>query len=257
VTNKELENSRKMSGPSLDLEKPNVIGGLDRLVTNFAMSAIAVVPTFFVCIAKPWRLSPLLDKDDPDGRTGMLLAPGAFFPLALMVSFIIAALLATPETINTNGSYIGPDLAVAVQSAASKGDVWKIIATIMPIYGMTVFIGLLAMTLKPWVGQHWTLRVSLRAGFYIIGVLTSWMILVTAVGDLIQLSTGSYKTASLIYKIVIVPTLGSVFWMYFWFFNNNGSVSKLRSGALSLAMAGLVFAVFAGLNFLIIFLSRL
>jgi len=179
-----------MSGPSLDLEKPNVIGGLDRLVTNFAMSAIAVVPTFFVCIAKPWRLSPLLDKDDPDGRTGMLLAPGAFFPLALMVSFIIAALLATPETINTNGSYIGPDLAAAV-------------------------------------------------------------------GDLIQLSTGSYKTASLIYKIVIVPTLGSVFWMYFWFFNNNGSVSKLRSGALSLAMAGLVFAVFAGLNFLIIFLSRL
>lgn len=246
-----------MSGPSLDLEKPNLIGGLDRLVTNFALSAIAVIPTFFTCIAKPWRLRPLLDRDDPDGRMGMLLAPGAFFPLALMVSFIIAAMLATPETISTNGSYIGPDLAVAVQSAASEGDVWKIIATIMPIYGMAVFFGLLATALKPWAGQDWTLRVSLRAALYIIGIFTSWMILVTAVADLIQLSTGSYKTASLLYKVVIVPTLGSVFWMYFWFFHNNGAVSKLRSGALSVAMAGLIFAVILGLNFLMSFLSSL
>lgn len=244
-----------MSGPSLDLEKPNMIGGLDRLVTNFAISVIAVIPTFFMCIAKPWRLKPLLDGDDPDGRMGMLLAPGAFFPLALMLSFFIAALLATPETINTNSSYIGPDLAVTVQSAASTGDVWKIIATIMPIYGMAVFFGLLAMTLKPWIGQEWTLRVSIRAGLYIIGVLTSWIIFVTAAGDLMQLSTGSYKTASLLYKIVIVPTVGSVFWMYFGFFYNTESVSKLRSGALSVAMAGLVLAVFAGLNFLISFLS--
>lgn len=246
-----------MSGPSLDFEKPNLIGGLDRLVTNFAISAIAVFPTFFTCIAKPWRVRPLLDRDDPDGRMGMLLAPGAFFPLALMVSFIIAAVLATPETINTNGSYIGPDLAVAVQSAASEGNVWKIIATIMPIYGMAVFFGLLTTTLKPWAGQDWTLRVSLRAALYIIAVLTSWMILVTAVADLIQLSTGSYESASLIYKIVIAPTLGTIFWMYFWFFRNNGAVSKLRSAALSLAIAGLIFGVLAGLNFLMSFLSSL
>lgn len=246
-----------MSGPSLDFEKPNVIGGLDRLVTNFAISAIAVFPTFLTCVAKPWRLRPLLDRDDPDGRMGMLLAPGAFFPLALMVSFIIAALLATPETINTNGSYIGPDLAVAVQSAASTGDVWKIIATIMPIYGMAVFFGLLGTALKPWAGQDWTLRVSLRAALYVIGAFTSWMILVTAVADLIQLSTGSYETGSLLYKIVIAPTFGSVFWMYFCFFRSSGSVSKLRSGALSVAMAGLIFAVIVGLNFLMSFLSSL
>lgn len=246
-----------MSGPSLDLEKPNLIGGLDRLVTNFAISAIAVVPTFMTCIVKPWRVRPLLERDDPDGRMGMLLAPGAFFPLALMVSFIIAALLATPETIQTNGSYIGPDLAVAVQSAASEGDVWKIIATILPIYGMAVFFGLLATALKPWAGQDWTLRVSLRAALYIIGVLTSWMILITAVADLIQLSTGRYETASMLYKIVIIPTLGAIFWMYFWFFRNNGSVSKRRSAALSLAIAGLIFSIILGLNFLMSFLSRL
>lgn len=246
-----------MSGPSLDLEKPNLIGGLDRLVTNFAISAIAVFPTFLTCVAKPWKLRPLLDRDEPDGRMGMLLAPGAFFPLALMVSFIIAAVLATPETINTNGSYIGPGLAVAVQSAASEGDIWKIIATIMPIYGMAVFFGLLTTVLKPWAGQDWTLRVSLRAALYTIGFLTSWMILVTAIADLIQLSTGSYETGSILYKIVIVPTLGAIFWMYFWFFRNNGSVSKLRSSLLSLAMAGLVFAVIVGLNSLISYLTSL
>lgn len=246
-----------MSGPSLDFEKPNVIGGLDRLVTNFAISAIAVIPTFLTCVAKPWRLRPLLDRDEPDGRMGMLLAPGAFFPLALMVSFVIAAFLATPETINNNGSFIGPDLAVAVQSAASEGDVWKIVATIMPIYGMAVFFGLLGAALKPWAGQDWTLRVSLRAALYVIAAFTSWMILITAVADLIQLSTGSYKTGSLIYKIVIVPTFVSLVWMYFCFFRNNGSVSKLRSGALSLAMTGLIFTVIVGLNYLMGFLSRL
>jgi len=245
-----------MSEPSLNLDKPNLIGGLDRLVTNFAISAIAVFPTLFFCIVKPWKLRPLLDRDDPDGRMGMLLAPGAFFPLVLMVFFVIAAILATPETINTNGSYIGPDLAVAVQSAASEGDVWKIIATIMPIYGMTVFFGLLAMTLKPWAGQDWTLRVSLRASLYINGALTSWMILVTAIADLIQLSTGSYETASILYKIVILPTLGAIFWMYFCFFRNGGSVSRRRSLALSLAIVGLIFAVIFGLNFLMMFLSR-
>lgn len=246
-----------MSGPNLDLEKPNMIGGLDRLVTNFAISAIAVVPTFFTCVAKPWRLTPLLDRDDPDGRSGMLLAPGAFFPLALMVSLIIAALLATPETINTNGSFIGPGLAVAVQSAAAAGDVWKIIATIMPIYGMAVFFGLLGTALRPWAGEDWTLRVSLRAALYIIGALTSWLILTTALIDLVQLSTGSYESVSLLYKIIITPTLGTIFWMYFCFFRNSGSVSKLRSGALSIAMAGLIVVVFLGLNFLISFLSNL
>lgn len=240
-----------MSGPSLDLEKPNAIGGLDRLVTNFALSVVAVVPTFLTCIIMPWRLSPLLERDDPDGRMGMLLAPGAFFPLSLMVSLLIAALLATPETINTNGSYIGPGLAVAVQSAASEGDIWKIISTIMPIYGVAIFMGLVAMILKPWTHEGWTLRVSLRAAFYISGVLTSWMILTTAVADLIQLSTGSYEAASLIYKGIVVPTCGSVIWMYFWFFRNDGSVSKLRSGALAFGMFGLIVAVFVIADLLI------
>ena len=152
-----------MSGPNLDLEKPNAIGGLDRLVTNIALAFIAVIPTFLTCISMPWKLRPLLDRDDPDGRMGMLLAPGAYFPLSLMIFFIIAAVLATPETLSNNGAFIGPGLAVAVQTAASEGNIWKIVATIMPIYGMAIFVGIIGTILKRWAGQDWTLRISLRA----------------------------------------------------------------------------------------------
>ena len=240
-----------MSGPNLDLEKSNAIGGLDRLVTNFAISAIAVLPTFWTCIVKPWRLTKLLDRDDPDGRMGMLLAPGAFFPLSLMVSFITAALLATPETVSNNGAFIGPGLALSVQSAASAGDLWKIIATIMPIYGTAVLIGLLGTVLKPWAHQDWTLRVSLRAAFYVTAVLVSWLMLTGAGIDLIRLSTGKNEIASVLYSILIVPTCGFVIWTYFWFFRNNGSVSWVRSGALSVAMFGLIVALIGVTDFLI------
>ena len=239
-----------MSGPNLDLEKPNAIGGLDKLVTNFAISAIAVIPTFWTCIFMPWRLSKLLDRDDPEGRMGMLLAPGAFFPLSLMISFIAAAMLATPETLSSNGAFIGPGLAVSVQSAASDGDIWKIVATIMPIYGTAVLIGLLGMVLKPWAHQDWTLRVSLRAAFYVTAVLVSWMILTSAAIDLIRLSSGNNQIGSFLYSIIIIPTCGFIIWTYFWFFRNNGSVSWGRSSALGIAMFGLIAALFFGTDFL-------
>ena len=239
-----------MSGPSLDLEKPNAIGGLDRLVTNFAISLIAVFPTFWACIVKPWRLTPLLERDDPDGRMGVLLAPGAFLPLALIISFMIAAVLATPETVSTNGSFIGPGLAIAVQTAAAEGDIWKIIATVMPIYGTAIVVGLLGTILKPWAHKDWTLRVSLRASFYVITVLISWMILTTAVIDLVRLSTGNFKLGSLLFKIIIPPAFAFLIWAYYWFFRNGGVLSGVRSGLLSVVMFGLIFTPFFAIDFM-------
>lgn len=231
-----------MSGPSLDLEKPNMIGGLDKLVTNFALSVIAVFPTLFACLFTPWRLTPLLNRDDPDGRMGMLLAPGAFFPLTLMMAFIVAALLATPETINNNGSFIGPDLAVSVQSAASNGDIWKIVGTIMPIYGTAIIVGLLGTCLKPWAHKDWTLRVSLRAAFYVMATLISWLLLTSAAMDLMRVSTGNNTLPSYIYFFLIIPTFCWILWVYYWFFRHDGALSPFRSGALSLAMFGLLAA---------------
>lgn len=231
-----------MSGPSIDLEKPNIIGGLDRLVTNFAISAIAVIPTFFTCIFMPWRLVPLLRQEPPDGREGMLLAPGAFFPLCLMVSFTLAALLSTPEIASNNGSFIGPNLALSVLSAASEGNVWKLIATIMPIYGTAVCIGLVGVLLKPWAHKGWNLRVSLRAAFYLTTVLISWLILTTAVIELVRAKTANNNIYSELLPFIIVPTGATIIWIYFWFFHSNGALSRLRSGILSVAMFGLMFA---------------
>jgi len=172
-----------MSGPSLDLEEPNAIDGLDRLVTQ------------------------------------------------------------TPETLTSNGSFIDPGLAVAVQSAASEGDIWKIIATIMPIYGMAVLIGLLAMILKRWAGQDWTLRTSLRAAFYMSGTLTTWMILSTAIIDLVTVPSENYELMSHLYVMIAGPTIGAIIWMYSGFFYNSGALSKVKSALLGGAMFVLIVSV--------------
>lgn len=240
-----------MSGPDLDLEKPNAIGGLDKLVTNFALSVIAVFPTFFACVVMPWRLTPLLERDNPDGRKGILLTPGAYFPLCLLVAFIVAALLATPETLSSNNSFIGPDLAVSVQNAASEGNVWKIVAIIMPIYGTAILMGVLGTCLKPWAGEGWTLRVSLRAAFYVTATMISWLLLSSALLDWMRVSSGSMTLPSYVYLFLLVPTISWIVWIYYWFFRNDGARSQARSRALAFGMLGLIAALFIVTDLLI------
>lgn len=242
-----------MSEPGFDLEKPNAIGVLDRLTTNFALSTIAVFPTFWAAIVTPWRLAKLLNLDDPNGRSGLLLAPGAFFPLSLLVSFIIAATFTTPEILNINGAFIGPELALSVRSAASDGDVWKIVATIMPIYGVAVVFGLLASFLKPWAGQDWTLRVSLRASFYVNAVLVSWLILTGTAVDWLRIASGNSQIGNTIYPVLVPLTCGWILWVYFWFFRDGGAISWVRSGLLSAAMFGMLFGLIVGIDLLIRF----
>lgn len=240
-----------MSGPDLDLEKPNVIGGLDKLVTYFAISAIAVVPTFFSCVVMPWRLTRLIGREVPEGREGLSLAPGAYFPLALMVAFITAAILSTPETLSRDNSYIGPGLAVSVQTAAAAGDVWKLVATIMPLYGSAVFLGLLGLILKPLAGPDWSLRSSIRAAFYVMGTLLAWLILVTGVVDLIGVLTENPRLGISVFPILLVPTTLVILWMNFWFVYRNGAISRVRAGGLSLLWFGLVVALMAAIDFLV------
>lgn len=230
-----------MDEPSLDLEKPNAVGALDRITTNVALSLIAVVPTFLMCLVAPWRLSGLLTGDDPEGRAGMRLAPGAFFPLCLLLSMIIGAQLTTPELARNNGAFLGPNLALSIQSAIAEGDVWRTVSTVMPIYAFAVLTGTLGVALKFWAHKEWTLRVSIRAAFYIFGVLVSWIILSTAVIDIVRTSTGGAEIVDTLMMLVPIPVLWIVFWMYFWFFRNEGDLTYLRSGILSVAMIALMF----------------
>ncbi|NQY12753.1 MAG: hypothetical protein HRT81_02700, partial [Henriciella sp.] len=175
-----------MSEPSLELDKPQAIATLDRLTTNVALSLVAVIPTFFVCILQPWRVANLVREDHPEGRSGMLLSPGAYFPLSLLVSMIAGAVLTTPEIADYNGAYLGPDLALSIQAAMSEGDIWKTIAIIMPIYGFAVLAGALGLSLKVFASEDWSLRTSLRTVFYVVGTFVSWVILSTAAIDLVR-----------------------------------------------------------------------
>ena len=237
-----------MTEPSLDLEKPNAVGALDRITTNIAISLIAVVPTFFVCIATPWRLSDMLERDDPEGRTGMLLAPGAFFPLTLLISLMLGALLTTPEIANRNGAFLGPGLALAIQSAVAEGNVWKTVATVMPIYGFAVLAGTLGLILQPLTRGTWTLRISLRAVFYVTGVFVSWIILTTAAIDLTRVATQNADLINAMYIAIPFPTLAGLIWMYMWFFRKIGDLSFLRSGLLAVAMILFKFPVIIALG---------
>lgn len=242
-----------MPEPSLELDKPQAIATLDRLTTNVALSLVAVVPTFFVCILQPWRVSKLVREDHPEGRSGMLLSPGAYFPLSLLVSMTAGAVLTTPEIANYNGAYLGPDLALSIQAAMSEGDVWKTIAIIMPIYGFTILAGALGLVLKLFASKDWTLRTSLRSVFYVIGTLVSWVILSTAAIDLVRVHSQNPGLVNALTAIISVPVLGVMVWMFFWIFRNDGALSYVRSGLLSLAMfvvlavSGILIAIPAAL----------
>ena len=237
-----------MSGPDIDLEKPNLLGGLDKIATHFGIAILAVFPTFFTCLIRPARLRPLIDRIEPDGRKGLLLSPGAFFFIALFVAFIIGALMSTPETIEYNGAYIGPDLAVQVQAAAAEGNIWKLIGTILPLYVGAVVLGLLGTLLKPFADPDWSLQASIRAAFYVMGVLISWAVLVTAVVDRLQVKAGSDKDMSFLYVFALVALITAFLWMHIGFFRNGGTVSWRRSGLLALAMFAIVGGMVFGLN---------
>jgi|GEM_PF-3060014 len=225
-----------MSEPSLELDKPQAIATLDRLTTNVALSLVAVIPTFFVCILQPWRVAKLVRDDHPEGRSGMLLSPGAYFPLSLLVSMIAGAVLTTPEIADYNGAYLGPDLALSIQAAMSEGDIWKTIAIIMPIYGFAVLAGALGVILKVFASEDWSLRTSLRTVFYVVGTFVSWVILSTAAIDLVRVHSQNRDLVNTLNGIVPVLALGVMVWMFFWFFRKDGALSYVRSGILSIAM---------------------
>ena len=102
-------------------------------------------------------------------------------------------------------------------------------------------LGLLGMILKPFAKQDWSLQTSIRAAFYVMGVLISWMLLTTAVIDLVQLKAENGKNMSFLYGFAVVPAIATFVWMYTGFFRQGGTISWVRSGVLALAMFALIF----------------
>jgi len=84
-----------------------------------------------------------------------------------------------------------------------------------------------------------------------MGALVSWLMLTTAVIDLVRLRTGSNDIASSLYAMLVIPTACTILWIYYNFFRNNGAVSKVRSIVLSAAMFGLVAVFMVGIDLLV------
>ena len=240
-----------MSEPDIDFENPNAIGGLDRLVTNVALSAIAVFPTLGALLVTPWRVAPLIDKDIAVGRSGLLLSPGAFFPLSLIVALLAAAVVTTPETLESNGAFLGPGLAMAVTDAAANGEIWRIIAIVLPIFGFAIGFGVAGRLLTPLAGPGWTLRTSLRAAFYATAAVIAWIIISSAAIDLFRVKTGEVQLSFLLYSLNSIPIFGLAVWIYFWFFRARPGNSMIKSGLLSVLMFVMIAILGAMINWVV------
>lgn len=239
-----------MSGPSIDLEDRNPLGGLDRLATGIGLAVIAVFPTLGAAIAQPWKLAPLLVADEPTGRRGMILAPGAYFVLSLAVILILVGSLVTPEIVRSNGGVIGPRLALEVSNAAQEGDVWKTLSRIAPIFILALCFGVLGRLLTRWAGPWWDLRVSLRASFYAIATAICWIILSSLAIDAIGLGIIDRALKQQLYTINTVPILLLPIWVYFWCFKSGGNLPTRKALALTGAMAAIIALGIVSLDWL-------
>ncbi|MCR9269869.1 MAG: hypothetical protein NXH72_07790 [Hyphomonadaceae bacterium] len=234
----------------VDFEQKNAVGGLDRLVTNVALAAIAVFPTLAIALIKPWKLVPLIQGDEPDGHKNMILSPGAFLPLGLTVVLLLAAAVTTSETVASNGGAIGPALAVSVATAAGEGDIWKTISLIAPIYAIAIVIALSSQILRPLIGDWWTMRIAVRAAFYQVGVTICWILLSSAAIDAYRVNSGNQEMGFLLYSLNSIPIFGISLWLYFWFFFRKGETRWWLALGLAIVLVALIIGLVSGTSWL-------
>lgn len=235
-----------MPNDEIHLEDKTAVGGLDRLVTNVSLAIVAVFPTFATCLVMPWKLVPQLTADEPNGRQGYLLSPGAYFPICLTVMLLIAAALTTDATLARNAGTIGPKMAMNIATTASDGDLWGTISILAPLYFIAIPAGVMGLVIQKWSGSWWTLRTSMRAAFYQMTTSISWIILSSATIDQITVSTGNQNLSATLYPLNSIVIVGSAFWIYFWFLKRGGDLS-IRLSALLGATILIMIGLFVGL----------
>ncbi|MEM6513801.1 MAG: hypothetical protein AAF660_12370 [Pseudomonadota bacterium] len=229
-----------MLEPEFETPRHGAVHTLDRWVTGIAVSTIAVLPTLGVLLLKPQRLAQKLTEAMPDGNDDRLLAPGALFPLSLIVTLFVSAMLTTPETLQSNAAFLGPGLAIAVQNAAASGDFWGVAATVLPIYGFAIGVGLVGGLLSPFIGPAWTLRTSVRAGLYATAGVTAWIILSSSFIDILRVRFGLYDLGQSLYAWNSLPIAALSIWMYFGFIRALGDHGKVKALVLAIAMLALI-----------------
>ena len=240
-----------MSDPDIDLEDRNPLGGIDLLTTGVGMAVIAIIPTFLASIFTPWKLTSMLSENVPDGRKGLLLAPGVYFVLMLAATMIFVGLTATDDTVARDGSLIGPGLARSISDAASEGNVWKTLLRIAPIFLFALSLGVIGRLFTRWIGTWWTLRTSVRPSFYIIAPFVSFVVLLGAIFEQIVAASDNRILLSTLYGYSSTPIVLLPFWMYAAFLKFAGQMSWVRSVIISVLTFAILITSFSSLMALI------
>ncbi|MEM9838941.1 MAG: hypothetical protein AAF830_07260 [Pseudomonadota bacterium] len=208
----------------------NTLGVIDGALTSLALAAIALVPTVLSAVFWPRALAPMIAAVEPQGRRGLLLAPGAFFVLGLITSSVAFAALAP----NSGGTFVA--IGSGVGTAASDGQVWAIATLFLPLFFVALFMGLvfhLPLFLMR-VGD-WPLVASIRAGFYAM-VGFAMVLAPLEVFALLMLS----GTTPLVRELTVLVAIGLFGVWFFFSIQNEAQTPFAQRLAASAFPAGVI-----------------
>ncbi|NNU16555.1 hypothetical protein HK107_09505 [Parvularcula sp. ZS-1/3] len=230
-----------------DFEERDAVGSIDRILVNFGLAIIAVLPTLVAVLLMPWKVAPLIEEQDPKGREGVLLGPGVFFLLCTTVVMLMIAVIVPEEAVEVNGAFIGPALALRVAEAVNEGDVWKTLSVIAPIYLLTTIFALVWMPLRLWFGPRFSLAVSLRIALYLTASIVSFIAITSVAIDTVALTMeNGRQTAQLLYRYNSIPIVALALHIIFGvnraLFRDAGLVKTAAgsAGQFGLLLAGLM-----------------
>jgi len=190
----------------LDLEEKNLVGGIDRLLVNFGMAAIALFPTYFYLIFKPKTMGYMLRGEEADGRQGLKLGPGITFIFTILVILSVGYYFRDVPPPPLDPAEITPPNK-GLRAAVTEGNFWRAIILSLPIYLSGLVFGVLFHISHRLFGKPCNLTLAVGVGLYVIS--TALVVLIplgSFIENLIDKDSGEiYIVIPLFAVLVILP----------------------------------------------------
>jgi len=235
----------------LENEEKNVLGGIDRLLVNFGMAFIAIMPTYFYLIFKPKAMCYMLRGEEADGREGLKLGPGITFIFTIFVIMGVGYFLR-----DTTGTPIAADEIApkrnGLRAAVSEGNFWRTILLSLPMYFGALYFGVLFHISHRVLRQTSNLTLAVGVGLYIVSIFLLFGIVGTGLVRSLIGDVGEDDGAVLFYALpaffailVILP------WQTFSFSRHAFGNSRGDAAAVALISAIMMFISFACFGFIV------
>lgn len=218
-----------MTNDNVDITEPNFIGAVDRITTNIALAGLALIPSIFIVAFTPWRLPPLIKGDTPEGRDGVLLAPGIFFLMIMTFSmlFLVAAApelaVVDPDRNGSNVLTFSQNELASLKAGWQEGEVYQVLQFVMPVYILTIAAYAALIWLRFLIGPWWTMRSAVRLGFYQTGAIFG---LISGIGGAVLLAGFTLEQLNQINTLFLLTVLAVTLWNFFWVFKSGGASLK-------------------------------